>query len=235
MTDNALQEPAEEITQSFAEFLENSPPNQHAIISDLVTLKWSDNKRATCLKTPEIQLHCTEDSCNGIRFFRCTVGNDVHIGIDKHINTYLIYRCANCQNSTKTFSIAAKRTDDSMSGMLYKFGEAPTSGPPTQARLLKLIGPDRDIFLKGRRCENQGLGIGAFVYYRRVVENQKDRTLKEIKKVLERLNSPNEKIETLNIAINETQFSKALEIAKQAIPESLLINGHNPLKLYTTH
>ena len=42
---------------------------------------------------------------------------------------------------------------------------------------MKLVGPDRDDFLKGRRCENQGLGVGAFIYYRRVVENQKNRIL----------------------------------------------------------
>ena len=38
--------------------------------------------------------------------------------------------------------------------------------------------------MKGRRCGNLGLGIGAFVYYRRVVENQKSRILDEIIKVI---------------------------------------------------
>ena len=42
------------------------------------------------------------------------------------------------------------------SGACYKFGELPEYGPPTPARLIKLIGPDRELFLKGTRCENQG-------------------------------------------------------------------------------
>ncbi len=114
---------------------------------------------------------------------------------------------------------------------MIKFGENPVFGPPIPARLLKLIGPDRDTFLKGRRCENQGLGVGAFVYYRRVVEQQKIRIFKEIVKVSEKIGAPKEKLTILNAAMVEGQFTKALDMAKDAMPESLLINGHSPLKL----
>jgi hypothetical protein len=96
---------------------------------------------------------------------------------------------------------------------------------------MKLVGSDREIFLKGRRCENQGLGIGAFIYYRRVVEHQKDRILREIIKVSQKIGASQEKIDNLNIALKETQFTKALDLAKDSLPESLLINGYNPLKL----
>lgn len=216
--------------QTFSEFLESSPPNQSVEISDLIIEKWVGPRQLECLKTPEIQLHCPEETCNGIRFHRCTE-NSIVFPEDKKEKLYLSYICSNCRNNHKTFSVAVARSGYTNTGTIYKYGEFPIFGPPTGARLLKLIGPDRDTFLKGRRCENQGLGIGAFVYYRRVVENQKNRILKEILKVLELLNTNPNNIATLNTAIEETQFSKALEIAKPAIPESLLINGHNPLKL----
>ena len=116
-------------------------------------------------------------------------------------------------------------------GTCYKFGEDPPYGPPVPSRLIKLIGPDRDIFLKGRRCENQGFGIGAFAYYRRVVENQKNRILGEIVKVSKKIGAPQDKIDTLSDAIEETQFSTALNMAKDAIPENLLIDGHSPMRL----
>ena len=45
-----------------------------------------------------------------------------------------------------------------------KFGEFPAFGPPVPPRVLSLIGPDKDLFLKGRRSEIQGLGVGAFAY-----------------------------------------------------------------------
>jgi hypothetical protein len=131
----------------------------------------------------------------------------------------------------KSFSLAAQRNKGAESGTCYKFGELPEYGPPTAARLIKLIGPDRELFLKGRRCENQGLGIGAFVYYRRVVEGQKNRILDEIIKVSQKIGTPPEAIRQLEAAKTETQFSKALSNVKDAIPQTLLINGHNPLSL----
>ena len=107
----------------------------------------------------------------------------------------------------------------------------PVFGPPTPARLIKLLGPDRETFLKGRRCENQGLGIGAFAYYRRVVENQKNRILDEIIKVSKKINAPQEAINILEQAKLEIQFSKSLTLVKDSIPQILLINGSNPLTL----
>jgi hypothetical protein len=120
---------------------------------------------------------------------------------------------------------------DTEAGTCYKLGELPVYGPPTPSRLISLIGPDRDIFLKGRRCENQGLGIGAFVYYRRVVENQKNRILAEIFKVSEKIGVTPDQLDILKRAMAETQFTTALASVKSAIPQSLLINGHNPLTL----
>src|SRR5262249_16626592 len=113
----------------------------------------------------------------------------------------------------------------------YKFGELPAFGPPTPARLIRLFGDDKDLFLKGRRSEIHGLGIGAFVYYRRVVESHKNQIFDAILKVARAINFPQEKIDLLEQAKTETQFTKAIEEVKDAIPESLLINGHNPLTL----
>lgn len=122
-------------------------------------------------------------------------------------------------------------TNEGSQGICSKLGEFPQYGPPVPSRLIKLIGPDRNIFLKGHNCEKQGLGIGAFTYYRRVVENQKNRILEEIVKVYEKIGVPQDKIDTLREAIKETQFRKALGMVKDVMPESLLINGHSPILL----
>lgn len=226
-----LEEEIEYLTM--AEFLESTPPNQLVHISDLAYKKRypAGGHQNNVLSTPEIQLHCSDEACNGTRFFRCINRDATTLRTSRQL-LYLTYRCSNCQRTVKTFSIAAKIDEELLpSGETYKFGELPPYGPPTPSRLLKLIGPDRDIFLKGRRCENQGLGIGAFIYYRRVVENQKNRILREIVKVSEKLNASEQTLNTLKEAIAEDQFSKALDIAKEAIPESLLINGHSPVRL----
>lgn len=226
---------AQEIERiSLAEFLENIPPNQSTNVTGLAQYRYSQSRRCKdyYMLAPEIQLHCDNDNCSGNRFFRCISGKGQALSASVYQFFYMTYQCSNCQDNDKTFSLAAKINGKSPgTGKVYKFGELPTYGPPVPPRLIKLIGPDRDEFLKGRRCENQGLGIGAFIYYRRVVENQKNRIIGEIIKVSEKIGESEDKIKTLRDAIKETQFSKALSMAKDAIPESLLINGHSPILL----
>lgn len=218
--------------KSLVEFLESNPPNQVTLISDLGREHRRVYDTITVMKTPEIQLHCSDEQCNGIRFFRCIKGENQPVKDSGYSFFFLTYQCSNCQKFSKTYSIAAKVDKEFLSeGECYKFGELPSFGPPVSSRLIKMVGPDREEFLSGRRCENQGLGVGAFVYYRRVVENQKNRILNQIIKVAEKIGASKESLGTLKKAVEENQFSKALEMAKPAIPESLLINGHNPMGL----
>jgi hypothetical protein len=214
---------------TLADFLESHPPGQVIQITDLAIKV--RNADAWNLTLPELQLHCGRERCNGIRVFRCTESYGPRLSDEGFRYEFVTYKCSNCQDETKTFSLAIRKDYNAPSGLCYKFGELPVFGPTTPARLIKLIGTDRDIFLRGRRCENQGLGIGAFVYYRRVVENQKNRILEEIKKVMQKVGSKPELISLLDQAIAETQFHKAMQIAKDGMPESLLIDSHNPLGL----
>ncbi|RAP32727.1 hypothetical protein DID80_08530 [Candidatus Marinamargulisbacteria bacterium SCGC AAA071-K20] len=89
----------------------------------------------------------------------------------------------------------------------------------------------KEMFLKGKSSENLGLGIGAYGYYRRVVENQKDTLLNKIINVLEKSKNTDKEVKVVKKAIKEKQFSKAIKNVKDVIPESLYINGHNPFIL----
>ena len=246
MRDHNKQEQVQtEVTdQTLSEFLQSTPPNQWKHISNLsvetVENTGSYPMVSKGLNTPDLELHCSDDSCKGVRFFRCTnvfssagpysEGNTLKENKANYL--YVIYQCSNCQMTQKVYSLAVMLfTDEQSYEMCCKLGEIPPYGPPIPPRLIKLIGPDRDIFLKGRNCENQGLGIGAFTYYRRVVENQKNRILREIVKVSEKIGVPQDKIDTLREAIKETQFHKALGMAKDVMPESLLIDGYSPIRL----
>ena len=216
----------------FSEFLESTPPSSLTNINAIAEGYYASGGYLKFkLLKPEIQLHCPDPACNGTRFFRCTTDHTIDVPDESFKFTYLNYVCSNCRKTEKVFSLAIKHHEDDPTGQCYKFGELPVYGPPTPSRLISLIGPDREMFLKGRRCENQGLGIGAFVYYRRVVENQKNRILDEVIKVSEKLGVDASIIHTLEQAKEETQFSKALSDVKDAIPQALLINGHNPLTL----
>ncbi len=217
---------------SLSDFLESVPPSSLTPISDLIFTENRSGVPYYWVNTPEIHLHCPNERCNGLRVFRAVQPPRTKEVPEKYFQyLYLDYRCSNCAQYTKTFSLAIQKTKDLASGTAYKFGELPTFGPPTPARLMKLIGPDRELFLRGRRCENQGLGIGAFVYYRRVIEGQKNRILEEIEKVSAKIGAGPEILEALAAAKAEAQFSKAIETIKPAVPQALLINGHNPLTL----
>lgn len=236
MADQKTESVKEEVEEkTIAEFLESTPPNQEMQISDLCYSDDTNSGRKIIMYRPTIQLYCNHDNCKGTRFFRISKNNiydDIELLIHAYKFIYIKYFCANCQKTEKIFSLAVKANDDKKkSGLCYKFGERPPYGPQVSPKLIKLIGPDRDEFLQGMRCENQGLGVGAFTYYRRVVENQKNRIIGEIITVSEKIGAPADKIEKLKASLEETQFTKALGMAKDALPESLLINGHSPILL----
>lgn len=230
MTEKNIKEQAAPVT--LAEFLESSPPGAQAQVSDLIIKVAFNNANWYVLSYPELHLHCGNERCNGVRVFRAPKPTHPYdVPTDRLLHLYANYCCSNCATNTKTFSLGIQRDGTVGGGTAYKIGELPNFGPPTPARLLKLIGPDRELFLRGRRCENQGLGIGAFVYYRRVIEGQKNRIIDDVLKVSEKLGASREVLAALEAAKAETQFSKAIEKIKPAVPQALLVNGHNPLTL----
>ena len=126
--------------------------------------------------------------------------------------------------------MSTESTENDDSVLIVKLGEWPPFGPRTSNRLLRMLGNDKDLFLLGRRAENQGLGIGAFTYYRRVVENQKNRLIDEIIKVVNKVeNSPNDIVADLVNAKETFQFSQAIKDIKLAVPKALEVEGRNPL------
>src|SRR5262249_23896915 len=141
------------------------------------------------LDLPEIQAFCESNDCHRVQHFAPREHKSRFLG-NKIEFTLVYYACRNCARSQKVFALALQVSPpskpDSIATMM-KLGEFPPFGPPAPSRLLKLTGGDRALFLKGRQCENQGLGIGAFGYYRRVVEYQKGRLFDELIQTAERL------------------------------------------------
>src|SRR6266446_10354986 len=89
----------EPTSMSMVDFLENVPPTEIVHVADLVHLgNWN-------ITTPEVRLHCSGESCNGVRFYRFS-GRPVPILTRDADNlVYLRYRCSTCQRNTKIFSL----------------------------------------------------------------------------------------------------------------------------------
>jgi len=207
---------------SMKEFLEKIPPGKTSLVSDLIkTSSYSGDS----LNTPVLLLHCNHDDCNGLRYFEAVENGHFIEGF--HINNiFLIYICKNCGKSSKLFALSARKMRSISQDKILKYGEHPPFGPPIPSKAITLIRPDRELLFTGYRAENQGMGIGAFVYYRRVVENQKNSIFDEIIKVTKKLNPDDPVIKDLENAKKKKQFSTAVEEIKQALPQILLIKGY---------
>ena len=140
MTDRDKQDQTETkiVRQTFSEFLENSPPNQVVHVSDLVTLYASYEKR---INAPELRLHCSYESCSGVRFFRSLELPINRKALDQDTLNYLYirYQCDNCKNTQKVYSLAViVDSNERDQGVCFKLGEFPAYGPPVPSRLIKL-------------------------------------------------------------------------------------------------
>jgi hypothetical protein len=224
-----MAEPAAELATSLADFLEKTPPDTTLRVGSLAV---TNPYGRLILDESDIRLPCDSQGCAGKGELQFAHTSDsTYLTGGKWKFDFVTYTCRNCQNKRKVFALAALLDSSGFSGSVMKLGEIPAFGPQVPARVITLIGPDREIFLKGRRSENHGLGIGAFGYYRRVVENQKTRIIQEMAKVAKKLGAPESDLRLFEVAVKETQFSLAIDKIKAAIPSALRIDGHNPLTL----
>ena len=209
-------------------FLETTPTNTPVTISGLVV----SHAKTWRIVNPYIELHCEHD--DGVRRFDPASSN-VLLAQPSITPSYkfIVYRCRDCQSITKTFAVLIDQSDfeDLGNVEVMKLGEYPPFSAPISSRIQKLLSDsDLKLYRKGVRAEALGLGIGAATYFRRIVDEQWQRLVKEIRRAAERLG-----VEDLGVyddAMVETQFSKAVAMLKDAIPEKLLIlKGENPLTL----
>lgn len=216
---------------SLKEFLETVPPGRQTKLAESNFEINSGNQAlfGFQLKVVPLFLYCGFKTCGGMRFFEPTK-SQIAIGWVSH-DEFLYFTCRNCKSVFKSFAIRFIPPKDGNIRFAEKFGETPPFGPPLPAKLLQLAGDEGDALKKGRRSENQGLGIGAFAYYRRVVERQKSRLVDELKNAITRLSGDASALTALELARQETQFSKAIQQMADVTPKELYVGGKNPLIL----
>lgn len=200
-----------------------APKDRHTRISD--TLRPS--------------LYCDSDGCNHYTYFEMLTTTETHLNLAQKSIQRITFRCCNCTQKQYYFYLeitptVTENADNDTIFHIQKVGQQPRHGKAIPTKASKLIGKERDLFFKGSTSENQGMGIGAFSYYRRVIDSQKDKIFDEIIKVLKLTIGNEALIQELTNAKAETQFTKAIDKIKIALPDTLKINGHNPLTLLYT-
>ena len=224
-----------EITESsisLKEFFESVPPGKWAMVNVKDNVIEHFRKNTTFkIGMPLLELFC--EKCKGPRSFESSDNAYTRPTSDSH--EFIEYECNNCvetPRSSKVYALHIKHPPGlPPTWFIHKFGELPHFGPPLPPKLITLIRSDRELFSTGRRAENQGMGIGAFAYYRRVVENQKNRIFDEIIKVVHKISKDDPILKELEDAKKEKQFTTSVDKINRAIPHTLMIEGRNPLTL----
>jgi len=136
----------------------------------------------------------------------------------------VVYVCAACKSYKRFFLLYI--SDD----FVMKVGQFPPWEITPDKNLSELLGEHQDFYKKGLVCESQGYGIGAYAYYRRIVETIIDSLLDSIIDLV-----PENEKQQYNKAFEETQKTtiaqEKIELVKDLLPEILRPDGMNPLNL----
>lgn len=136
----------------------------------------------------------------------------------------LQYCCTHCEKHLQYFYI---RVDDKRETYM-KVGQHPAWQAKSDPEIERLLGEHSSLYKKGLICESQGYGIGAFGYYRRIVEEIIDQLLDEISDLI-----PTDELEAYYAAVERTKETRVtqekIELVKDLLPGILRPQGMNPL------
>jgi hypothetical protein len=223
-------EQAATVPITMQQLLQEEPLHSRKLVSSLFNVPTSG-----LIYFPEdIRVHCSHKDCLGIRRHRKEQRSDSFKVASQIVYSFVEYRCTDCTRAIKIFGLRAEWDQERSDGICTKIYQEPAFGNPIPKRLFEVIGENnRESFLQARRAAARGLGIGAYAYYRRIVENTKFDLITSVLGVARATNAIPAQIQLLEAAQAERQFSKAIEMLRDvaAIPAVLLIDGHNPLIL----
>lgn len=114
---------------------------------------------------------------------------------------------------------------------LLKIGDWPNSWEPLPDDLLELAGKAGGLPIKGYEAEKAGLGIGASIYYRRVVDDMAESLINRVLKYARLSEADEAIIERLEKAREEDSFKRKMTYLGDMIPPQLFTRRKNPLSI----
>jgi hypothetical protein len=224
------------VLSTLRSFLEGAPPSVLLEVRGEVTVHPSRSFAGVYyeLELPPVFLYCRSRKCDDDCFFdpqqRTLVLGALSSPGEKLI--FLTYTCRHCLETRRIFAlviVGSLNKDGTAKIKAMKFGEFPPAIGPAPRALQDLLGDQWPLYIQGRRAELAGLGIGAFVYYRRAVERIWQNVLDRLLEVA-RLENAQERIRALIESKSQSTLTRSMEAAKGAIPFSLYVDGHNPFQ-----
>jgi hypothetical protein len=118
---------------------------------------------------------------------------------------------------------------DSEGKHAMKVGQDPQWDIDLEPVLAKALEPNTDYFKKGRICELHSYGVGAFAYYRRIVEKIIDELLNSIPSLIDDDGGRSKYLEALEEVKKTRDTARKIELVKDLLPATLRPDGMNPL------
>jgi hypothetical protein len=138
----------------------------------------------------------------------------------------ITYRCSGCGGFVRNYLIKF----DPAGAYISKVGQEPPWDITPDPAVTKILGSRVDYYKKALICESQSYGIGAFAYYRRIVEEVIEELLEGISDLL----SGKERqiyLKALERVKETTATEEKISLVKDLLPPILRPGGMNPLSV----
>jgi len=210
------------VTDLMAEFLQSQP---------LYVRKHFDLPRyANVLYPQRIFLNCSQ--CGAERPFKDRrpwngTGVTVPPPLLKNGVISFYFQCIFCTAENVAFWVEVNCTE----GWIRKVGQRPPWNIAIRGDIAANLGSDADLYKRAKTCLSQGLGLGACVYLRRVLENQVDNILNLLLVLKKQTGSPAGELTELEALLGDKRTDEKLLRAHKFLPHSLMVEETNPLKV----
>ena len=148
--------------------------------------------------------------------------------VDNEAIYQITLQCLKCRSYNVNFILHFQPIKDDegeiTQTLVQKVGQLPSVEDTLDSELEKwLTRDDKELYKKGVRCEAHGFGIGAYGYFRRVLEGNVLRILEEISSTSDN----QELVASITKAKEQHTASERLEIVKDHAPKDLMPLGQN--------
>jgi hypothetical protein len=189
-------------------------------------------ERLNELPRPPINMSCEVCSLNQTFIMKSNFAYDTYVenqGVN--VNTHLAvtairYVCTSCDKFLRTFLIKFNVEE----GYIMKVGQEPGWEISADHNIEKILGSHTSFYRKGLICESQSYGIGAFAYYRRIIEGIIDHLLTEITYLIN-IAGQERYLEALNQVKQTHNTEEKIRLVKDLLPSILKPDGINPLDI----
>lgn len=140
---------------------------------------------------------------------------------------HLKFKCVSCNQSKREFLVEQFVDGDIIK--LQKCGEIPRKKFIRDPVVKRFLQSDYDNYEKAHVCLSHGYGVGAFAYFRRVLENNIIQLLNLVEKDVVSSCADPKIITALDNLKGPSPMSEKIKIANSALPDYLKPDGLNPL------